>query len=176
MVCNSLKNIVWQGYCRGRHGGGEKRGGRQRGFEPPLVRYVFHLPRVSLLCFSCTKIHDWADQKLFWRGPEFFFVPPMRFAPHVMRQGYCYTYGTIRGLRGSNRILVRSGSKIWGTDKYSCNSFRKPLQLRWEPPYTGVSTPPTEPRNPRKVSKRCSRPSRPGVSKKCWKSPRTLFL
>ena len=59
----------------------EKRGGwktsrmtplPKRGFGPPLVRYVFHPPQVSVLCFSCTKIHDRADQKLFWRGPKIF--------------------------------------------------------------------------------------------------------
>ena len=84
---------------RGRHGGGgKKRGGGKpsrmtplpkRGFGPPLVRYVFHPPQVSPLCFSCTKIHDRADQKLVWRGPKMFgrahslvrFPPPIRFAP-----------------------------------------------------------------------------------------------
>ena len=77
--------------------GGGKRGGwktsrltplPKRGFGPPLVRYVFHPPQVSVLCFSCTKIHDRADQKLFWRGPKIFgrarslvrFPPPIRFA------------------------------------------------------------------------------------------------
>ena len=57
------------------------------GFGPPLVRYVFHPPQASALCFSCTKIHDRADQKLFWRGPKIFgracslvrFPPPIRF-------------------------------------------------------------------------------------------------
>ena len=48
-----------------------------------------------MLCFSCTKIHDRADQKLFWRGPEIFrrgrslvrFPPPIRFAPpHITAQ------------------------------------------------------------------------------------------
>ena len=67
----------------------------KRGFGPPLVRYVFHPPQVSVLCFSCTKIHDRADQKLFWRGPKIFgrarslvrFPPPIRFAPpHIMAQ------------------------------------------------------------------------------------------
>ena len=67
----------------------------KRGFGPPLVRYVFHPPQVSVLCFSCTKIHDRADQKLFWRGPKIFgrarslvrFPPPIRFAPpHITAQ------------------------------------------------------------------------------------------
>ena len=89
---------------RGRHGGVEKRGGwktsrmtplPKRGFGPPLVRYVFHPLQVSVLCFSGTKIHDRADQKLFWRGPKIFgrarslvrFPPPIRFAPpHITAQ------------------------------------------------------------------------------------------
>ena len=67
----------------------------KRGFGPPLLRYVFHPPQVSVLCFSCTKIHDRADQKLFWRGPKIFgrarslvrFPPPIRFAPpHITAQ------------------------------------------------------------------------------------------
>ena len=66
----------------GRHGGGwKKRGGwktsrmtplPKKGFWTPLVRYVFHPPHVSVLCVSCTEIHDRADQKLFWRGPKNF--------------------------------------------------------------------------------------------------------
>ena len=85
-------------------GGGKKRGVEnltndtppQRGFEPPLVRYVFHPPQVSVLCFACTIIHDRANQKLFWRGPKIFgrarslvrFPPPIRFAPpHIKAQG-----------------------------------------------------------------------------------------
>ena len=60
---------------------------KKRGFGPPLVRYVFHPPQVSVLCFSCTRIHDRADQKLFWRGPKelrgervLWYVPP----PHTL--------------------------------------------------------------------------------------------
>ena len=61
----------------------------KRGFGPLLVRYVFHPSWVSVLCFSCAKIHDRADQKLFWRGPNIVgrarslvrFPPPVRFAP-----------------------------------------------------------------------------------------------
>ena len=61
----------------------------KRGFGPPLVRYVFHPPQVSVFCFSCTKFHDRADQKVFWRGPKIFgrarslvrFPPPICFAP-----------------------------------------------------------------------------------------------
>ena len=93
------------------HGGVEKRGGwktsrmtplPKRGFGPPLVRYVFHPPQVSVLCFSCTKIHDRADQKLFWRGPKIFgrarslvrFPPPIRFAPpHITGKMGPFTLG-----------------------------------------------------------------------------------
>ena len=84
-------------------GGGKKRGAEnltndtppKKGFWTPLVRYVFHPPHVSVLCFSCTEIHDRADQKLFWRGPKIFggarslvrFPPPIRFAPpHITAQ------------------------------------------------------------------------------------------
>ena len=61
-------------------GGGKKRGVEnltndtppKKEFWTPLVRYVFHPPQVSVLCFSCTKIHDRADQKLFWGGSKNF--------------------------------------------------------------------------------------------------------
>ena len=80
------------------------------GFGPPLVRYVFHPPQVSVLCFSCTKIHDRADQKLFWRGPKILgrvrslvrFPPPIRFPPpHITAQ-------TTRKFR---RLLVESENR-----------------------------------------------------------------
>ena len=69
----------------------------KRGFGPPLVRYVFHPAQVSVLCFSCTKLHDRADQNLFWRGPKVFggarsrvrFLPPYVLNPpplHIMAQ------------------------------------------------------------------------------------------
>ena len=45
-------------------------GSSRKGFWRPLRLYVFHPPRVSLLCISCTGTHEWADQKLFWMGPE----------------------------------------------------------------------------------------------------------
>ena len=93
---------VRQLFVRGRHGGVEKGGGwktsrmtplPKRGFGPPLVRCVFHPPQVSVLCFSCTKIHDRADQKLFWRGPKIFgrarslvrFPPPYVLHPPISR-------------------------------------------------------------------------------------------
>ena len=73
-------------------GGWKKAGGPlpKRGFGPPFVWYVFH---PSFLCFPGTKIHDRADQKLFWRGPEILgrvrslvrLPAPIRFAPpHIM--------------------------------------------------------------------------------------------
>ena len=76
-------------------GGGGKT--TQKGvLNPPhTVRYVFHSHQVSVLCYSCTKFHDRADQKLFWRGPRIFrrarslvrFAPPIRFAPpHITAQ------------------------------------------------------------------------------------------
>ena len=87
-------------------GGGKKRGAEnltndtppKRGFWTPLARYVFHPPQVSILCFSCTKIHDRAEQKLFWGGPKLFgrvrslarFPSPIRFAPpHITAQVSC---------------------------------------------------------------------------------------
>ena len=50
-------------------------------------------PQVSVLCFSCTKIHDRADQKLFWRGPKisgecvlwYVFLPPYVLHPPISR-------------------------------------------------------------------------------------------
>ena len=69
-------------------GGGKKRGRKTSRMTPPLVRYVFHPPRASLLCFSCTKFHDWADQKLFWSFWEgafsgTFFLPPYVLPPPI---------------------------------------------------------------------------------------------
>ena len=68
------------GRIRGRilGGGVEKRRGwktsrmtpvPKRGFGPPLVRYSF--PPLSGVS-ARTRIHDRADQKLFWRGPKIF--------------------------------------------------------------------------------------------------------
>ena len=89
----------WPLSCiRGRQGGVEKRGGRKtsqmtplpkRGFRPPSYGTFSTALQVSVLCFSCTKIHDRAEQKLFWRGPKIIgrarslvrFPPPIRFAP-----------------------------------------------------------------------------------------------
>ena len=38
------------------------------GLDTPFVWYVFHPSRVSLLCFSCTKIHDRAERKFLFGG------------------------------------------------------------------------------------------------------------
>ena len=60
-------------------GGGKKRGEEKltktplskKGLGPPSYG-TFSTPQVSLLCLSCAKIHDLADQKLFWKGPKSF--------------------------------------------------------------------------------------------------------
>ena len=96
---------------RGRHGGVEKKRGEEnltndtpprKGFWPPPPSHgTSSTPQVSVLCFSCAKIHDRAEQKLFWRGPKIFgrarslvrFPPPIRFAPpppYVSHDAYCH--------------------------------------------------------------------------------------
>ena len=59
------------------------------GFGPHLVRYVFHPPRVSVLCFSCNKkprlIRPEAlleGSRIFREGAFFCTFPP----PHIMAQ------------------------------------------------------------------------------------------
>ena len=84
----------------------------KKGVLDPLVRYVFHPPQVSVLRFSCTKIHDRADQKVFWRGPKTFgrarslvrFPPPICFAPpHITAQ-----IGVrVKGVAGSDAIVAQ---------------------------------------------------------------------
>ena len=89
---------------RGRHGGAEKKRGVEnltndtppkKGFWTPPRTVRFPPPSGVSALFSCTKIHDRVDQKLFWRGPKIFgrarslvrFPPPIRFAPpHIMAQ------------------------------------------------------------------------------------------
>ena len=92
------------GFCfRGRHGGVEKGGGwktsrmtplPKRDFGPPLVRYVFHPPQASALCFSCTEIHDRADNRSSFGGIQKFsgervlwyvFLPPYGLHPPISR-------------------------------------------------------------------------------------------
>ena len=96
--------LLWS-LIRARHGGVEKRGGwktsrvtplpKRGSGPPPLARYIFHPSQVSVLCFSCSKIHDRADQMLCWRSPKICgrarslvrSPPAIRFAPpHVMAQ------------------------------------------------------------------------------------------
>ena len=79
-------------------GGWKKRGGwktsrmtplPKRGFGPPLVRYVFHPPQVSVLCFFLCKDPRQSRPEALRRGPKIFgrarslvrFPPPIRFAP-----------------------------------------------------------------------------------------------
>ena len=95
----------------------------KRGFgPPPLVRYVFHPPQVSVLFVSCTKIQDRAEQKLFWRGPTIFgrarslvrFPPPIRSAPppyhgpirdcHASSWLNCTRPGLTRGLNDKDNF------------------------------------------------------------------------
>ena len=69
-------------FFRGRHGGVEKGGGRKtsrmtplpkRGFwTPPPVRYVFHPPRVSLLCFSGRKNPRLSRPEVLLEGSRIF--------------------------------------------------------------------------------------------------------
>ena len=69
----------------------------KKGFWTPArtVRFPARSGVVALFFSSCTKIHDRADQKLFWRGPNFWgracslvrFPPPIRFAaPDITAQ------------------------------------------------------------------------------------------
>ena len=67
----------------------------QKGVWTPLVRYVFHPFQVSVLCLSCTRIHDRADQKLFGGVQKFsgervlwyVFLPPyVVHPPHIKGQ------------------------------------------------------------------------------------------
>ena len=135
-------------FFRGRHGGVEKRGGRKtsrmtpppkRGFGPPSYG-TFSTPpppQVSVLCFSCTKIHDRAEQKLFWRGPRIFgrarslvrFPPPHTFCyppiswpkvvPHSAHQGGHATTRFQEGFsEGSQECFVEGSKK--GSEKGSC--------------------------------------------------------
>ena len=127
--------------------GGGKRGGWKTsrmtplpnmGFGPPSVRYVFHPPGVSLLCFSCIKIHDRADQKLFWRGPKIFgrarslvrFPPPIRFAPPPYHGPRVWWSGTHRILQGGPSCYVCStGTRLGSVGSLSeWTSSRRCLQ------------------------------------------------
>ena len=68
----------------------------KQGFWTPPRTVRFPPPSgVSALSFLYKKLHNRADQKLFWRGPKIFgrarslvrFPPPIRFAPlHITAQ------------------------------------------------------------------------------------------
>ena len=100
-------------------GGGKKRGVEnltndtppKKGFWTPPRTLRFPPPSGVSALFSCTKMHDRADQKLFWRGPKIFgrarslvrFPPPIRFAPPPQCHGPTFgdrydwtTRGTVR--------------------------------------------------------------------------------
>ena len=87
---------------RGRHGGVEKGGGwktsrmtplPKRGFGPPLVRYVFHPPQVSVLCFPVQKstteqtrscfggVQKFLGERVLW----YVFLPPYVLHPPISR-------------------------------------------------------------------------------------------
>ena len=102
MVCAPFLRRT-SGVIGGRHGGWKKEGGgkpherdpSQEGvLDPPLVWYVFHPPQVSVLCFSCTKIHDRADNRSSFGGVQKFsgervlwyvFLPPYVLHPPISR-------------------------------------------------------------------------------------------
>ena len=108
-------------FSRGRHGGVEKRGGRKtsrmtplpkRGFGPPSYG-TFSTPlRCQCSVFLYKKIHDRADQKLFWRGPKIFgrarslerFPPPIRFAPPISPPKFSF-FETVLSKQYSARFL-----------------------------------------------------------------------
>ena len=87
---------------RGRHGGVEKGGGwktsrmtplPKRGFGPPLVRYVFHPPQASVLCFPVQKstteqtrssfggVQKFSGERVLW----YVFLPPYVLHPPISR-------------------------------------------------------------------------------------------
>ena len=82
-------------------GGGKKRGEEnltndtppKRGFGPPLVRYVFHPPQVSVLCFACTKSRQSRPEALLEGSKHFresafsgtFSSPPYVLHPPISR-------------------------------------------------------------------------------------------
>ena len=99
MLHRSFAKVAMHLFFIRRHGGVEKRRGRKTSRMTPLPKRVFGPPPrtvrsppprsgVSAL-FSCAKIHDRAEQKLFWRGPTIFgrarflvrFSLPIRFVP-----------------------------------------------------------------------------------------------
>ena len=92
-------------FIRGRHGGVEKGGGwktsrmtplPKRGFGPPLVRYVFHPPQVSVLCFPVQKstteqtrscfggVQKFSGERVLW----YVFPPPYVLHPPISRPNF----------------------------------------------------------------------------------------
>ena len=79
----------------GELGSADARGGRLW-WTPPTPYGAFYAPLKCQCsaCSSCTKSHDRADQKLFWRGPKIFgrarslvrFPPPPYHGPSVRFQ------------------------------------------------------------------------------------------
>ena len=79
-------------FFRGRHGGVEKEGGgkphewhpSQSGFGPPIFRYAFHPPLVSLLFFPCRKAEGtFRGAQKFSGGSvvQYVFLPPYVLHP-----------------------------------------------------------------------------------------------
>ena len=108
----------------------EKRGGRKtsrmtplpkRGFGPPLVRYVFHPPQVSVLCFSCTKISTTEQPKSSFGGVQKFsgervlwyvFLPPYVLHPPISRPKRKRGGQQQRGKRENGRVNQRKTSGL----------------------------------------------------------------
>ena len=124
----------------------------KRGFGPPLVRYVFHPPQASALCFSCTKIHDRADQKLFWRGPKIIgrarslvrFPPPYVLHPPISRP-------KLEALQALAALSLPRPSKTLHTMQTS--RITLPHFIVWDL-ISVIVTPPSTPNNFRGVKKR----------------------
>ena len=110
VILNLQRQPLKSTKTRGRHGGVEKRGGRKtsrttplpkRGFGPPLVRYVFHPPQVSVLCFPVQKstteqtrssfggVQKFSGERVLW----YVFLPPYVLHPLISppkkRQFHC---------------------------------------------------------------------------------------
>ena len=112
----------------------------KKGFWTPLVWCVFHPPHLSVLSFfSCARIHDRADQKLFWRGPNIFgrarspvrFPPPIRFAPppyHGPRDGWWS--GAVKNGQGNAHAVCQN----YPSTKYQFGSawITLPTLIPWE--------------------------------------------